>query len=440
MKKTLMVTAIALASAALTGADMLTDREWKFSKTWNAAGNLTKLADGSWQLENTGNAGSITMHCAESEYTVTPGRHYQIIVDMEHSSPGIKSQLLTALPGARRVRKPELRTPMQTGKRAAIEFITRPDERRLALYLSLSGTGKTIVKSVKIEEIDPGNDLIKRPGINWNFIAAPGAQGKMTRLDDGSLQIEKTGGKAHVMGYLTLPLPIKPGRSYLVTMTGKRSVQSARWGLMSHSGSQKSWPSRPAAGKAGELEKVSLTINTADSDNGLRIYAVLHGTGVLEVKSITVEELSTRKEILAGRIWTGNPKTAGTAVKGSDGSWILEKKSDKGILVFAHHGFVKVVPGRHYLIEWLADLAPGQVANSMVYLPSKPKPRTPWPVGKVVSAAGRVKVSQLVTIREGEKEMRVNLVISGKTGKTTVKSSSITELDDEELKKLQQAK
>ena len=440
MKYLTIAAAAVLTSTAISGAELLPGREWKFSKTWNAAGNLTKLGDGTYQLENTGNTGSVTIHCAESEYTITPGKHYLVSVDMEHSNPETKSTLFVALPGARRVRKPELRTPNTAGSHAAIEFVARPDERRLAVYLTLSGTGKSKIKSIRIEEIAPGNDLIQRRGINWNFIAAPGAKGKMSRLEDGSLLIEKSGGNAHVMGYLTLPYPIKSGRSYRVTMTGKRSAGVQRWGLMSHTGSQRSWPSRPAAGKAGEPEKVSLEITAGANDNGLRIYAVLHSAGTLNVTSVVVEELSTRKEILAGRIWTGNPKNAGRAVKNSDGSWSLEKTGDKGSLVFAHHGFFKVVPGKHYLVEWQIDLAPGQKVNSMTYLPRKPKARAPWPGGKVFSSAGKVNVTQIVTAQEGENEMRVNLVVDGKAGKTTVYGCAITELDDEELQKLVPAK
>jgi hypothetical protein len=338
------------------------------------------------------------------------------------------------------VRKPELRTPNVTGSHAAIEFTARPDERRLAVYLTLSGTGKSRIKSIRIEEIAPGNDLILRRGINWNFIAASGAKGKMSRQEDGSLLIEKSEGNAHVMAYLTLPFPIKSGRSYRVTMTGKRSAGVQRWGLMSHTGSQRPWPSRAADGKAGEWEKVALEVTAGAGDNGLRIYAVLHSAGTLNVKSVVVEELSTRKEILAGRIWTGNTKNTGRAVKNSDGSWSLEKTGEKGALAFAHHGFIKVVPGRHYLIEWDVDLAPGQKVNSMTYLPRKPKARAPWPGGKVFSTAGKVKVSQIVTAQEGENEMRVNLVVDGKAGKTTVYGCAVTELDDEELQKIVPAK
>ena len=51
MKKMILV-AVTAAAATLYGADLLTERVWKFAKTWNAAGNLNKLADGTYQLHS----------------------------------------------------------------------------------------------------------------------------------------------------------------------------------------------------------------------------------------------------------------------------------------------------------------------------------------------------------------------------------------------------
>lgn len=439
MKRFFCSIAVMFVCSSLYAAELLENREWKFTKTWNAAGTLKKLADGTYELENTGNAGSISMNCSEDEFAITPGKTYLVTVDLQHSSPEMKHSVFVALPGARYVRKPELRSPRESGNLAAMEFTARPDERRLAVYLTVSGTGKTIVKSVKIEEFTPVPDLIKRPGINWNFIAAPGAKGSMKRASDGTLHIEKTSGNAHVMAYLTLPLPIKAGKSYRVTMSGLPSDSVSRWGLMSHSGSHKSWPSKNCTGEKGALQTASLDVETAANDNGLRVYAVLHSTGSVDVKSIVVEELASKTELLPIKNWVANPSgSKGKAVKNADGSWRIEKLDDKGAMVFTFHGaYLKVIPKRHYLVEWQIQLAPGQKANSMTYLPVKPKSRTPWPGGKVVNADGKIQTAgQLITVQDNESTMRPHLVISGSAGNAIVKSCSITMLDDEELKQI----
>lgn len=439
MKKELLTLCLIFAGISLCSAELLTDRNWKFAKTWNAAGELKKQDNGSYVLENTGNAGSITMTCAEEEFTITPGKRYLVTVDLEHSAPTQKHSLFVALPGARRPRKPELRTPWENRKQAAIEFTARPDERRLAIYFSTSGTGKTTIKSVRVEEYTPVKNLLQRPGINWNFIAAPGATGKYTRLDNGNMLIEKTSGKAHVMSYLTLPMEIKEGKIYRVTISGKPSDKVSRWGVMSHTGSQRPWPSRNASGKPGEWQEAAVEVNAAAGDTGLRIYAVLHHQGSVEVRSITVEESFLRRELLQERLWTVSSLGGQKAVtaKQKDKSWKITKKDDKGQLVFTCHGHpFPIIPGHHYRINWQIIAPVGSKVNSMTYLPRKPKARSPWPGSKAITTDGKLQnVIQIISAEPDEKGMRPHLVISGKAGDIIVKNCTITEISAEDAAK-----
>ena len=72
------------------------------------------------------------------------------------------------------------------------------------------------------------------------------------------------------------------------------------------------------------------------------------------------------EDLLPKRNWAANPSgSKGKAVKLADGSWEITKVEDRGNMVFAHHGFHRLVPGKCYFIEWELKADVGQKAGSM---------------------------------------------------------------------------
>lgn len=291
MKRNCILFGIFVLTLTLHALDLLPDREWELAKTWNATGSLAKSEDGSYLVENTTPNGYLTFNCSFDEYQrLVPGKSYLVRCELERSVPTIKASLFLSLPGARRIRKPELRTEFESTDTIEISFTAKEGERRLALYLMLSGVGKTTIRKITLEEISLEPNLLKRPGVNWR-IAQQESDGATFTKSDGVITLRRIEEPGYAMILNTLPITIVKGKSYRLSVKLLQEAPRLNMGMMFSTGKRSPWPSVPAKGLVSEWETLEMTFRAEEGEENLTVYVVMRGKGSAQIRDFLLEEV-----------------------------------------------------------------------------------------------------------------------------------------------------
>ncbi len=291
MKRHCILMGILLTAFALHAVDLLPNREWELAKTWNAAGSMAKSQDGSYLVENTVPNGYLTFNCSFDEFQgLVPGKHYLVRCELERSTPAIRASLFIALPGARRVRKPELRTEFESTDLVELSFTAKEGERRLAIYLMLSGVGKSTIRSITLEETVPEPNLLKRAGVNWR-IAQQESEGATFTKKDGVITLQRVQDTGYAMVLNALPLPIVKGKNYRLSVKLLQDAPDLRMGMMFSTGKRTPWPSVLSKGIVSEWETLETTFRAEEGEENLTVYVVMRGKGSAQIRDFLLEEL-----------------------------------------------------------------------------------------------------------------------------------------------------
>ncbi len=283
-----------------------------------------------------------------------------------------------------------------------------------------------------------GENLL--PEARW--VANPsGSTGKAVKQDDGSYTVQKDSGKGAVVFTHHGFFKVVPGKKYLVEWDVMLPAgQSA--GTMAYlprkPKARTPWPGGGRVTGNGKWQKVSQLIDAEDGEVSIRLHLVISGSaGTMFVKSCTITEVEG-ESLLPVLNWVANPaNTVGKAVKQSDGSYLVEKGEDRGYLIFTHLGGAKkIASGKFYQIEWDVTADVGMTIGSMVYLPRKPKARSPWPTGEAFFGTGKSsKVIHYLEVKPDESAAQYHLVIRGNAGRCVIKSCSVKEISEAEYRK-----
>ena len=291
MKRNFILFGIFTITLALHALDLLPDREWELAKTWNATGSMAKMEDDSYLVENTVPNGYLTFNCSFDEFQgLVPGKSYLVRCELERSTPSLKASLFLALPGARRIRKPELRTEFESTDTVEISFTAKEGERRLAVYLMLSGVGKTTIRKITLEEITPEPNLLTRPGVNWR-IAQQKSEGATFTKQDGVITLRRIEEPGYAMILNTLPITIVKGKSYRLSVKLLQETPRLNMSMMFNTGKRSPWPSVPAKGVVSEWETLETTFRAEEGEENLTVYVVMRGKGSAQISDFLLEEL-----------------------------------------------------------------------------------------------------------------------------------------------------
>jgi len=280
-----------------------------------------------------------------------------------------------------------------------------------------------------------------------NWAANPsGSKGKAVKLADGSWEINKLDDKGvMVFTFHGGAYKLESGKTYLieweVLVPAGQSAGTMAY-LPRKPKARTPWPTGGSVQGNGKWQSVAQLLTVEPGETGAQLHLTIRGNaGKTIVKSCKITPVDG-VELLPVKNWSATPSnTVGKAVKLADGSWEITKVEDRGSMVFAHHGFHRLVPGKCYFIEWELKADIGQKAGSMTYLPRKPKARSPWPTGEGKFGTGKwMTASQYLKVEDNEADARLHLVISGNAGKTIVKSCKIKEITAEEYNKSLQPK
>lgn len=290
MKKFLLPLIITGTCLSLSGVDLLKNRNWELVRTWNAAGTLSFNKENLPVVENTaGKGGFVTFNCSEDEYIITPEKNYTVRCEFENSSPAIRNSLFVALPGARRIRKPDLRTPWATGNSVEISFRAGKDERRLAIYLSLAGSGKTTIKKISIEENTPPADLLARE-LPWRKAGGDAGRGEFTK-ENGTLTVAANASDGYMLVLNAIPVDIAPGKKITLTAIYQKVLPGTAGHFLFNTGQRRPWPSVALEGEeCGKNYSVSHSFTAAENENHLTVYFSVNKTGKISVKNIFLKE------------------------------------------------------------------------------------------------------------------------------------------------------
>jgi len=287
---------IAFSAFGLTGAEVQKETQWQLVPSRNAAGAARQLADGYFEIDNTGIDGHLMLNCG-SEFAIIPQARYIVSCQVKCDNPIQTITLMLNMPGGRRLRRPLPSTPPVGApaefKSISLDFAAQEGERRLSIYLMLRGTGKTIVRNIKVEKFTPNEELFLSDRRAWKIHQAQNAIGDLTKTATGGYLLRKSGSDGYLSFVPDIPFEIFPGKRYRVEAIIRRDTPAVSCNLMvSMPGAKRTpYPSIGAKKPQGENENLSYEFTAEPDEKNLMIYINMRGIGAVIVSAISLKAL-----------------------------------------------------------------------------------------------------------------------------------------------------
>ena len=289
----------AAVAVSLSAAECLTSNSLNWTSFANQCnGSAVKTADGGYEMSKASGGDAVYLYNKDS-YPVEQGKTYRVSIKLGQCDSRLKPEVMITFPG-NQDRKPASYSVLFKNNAAEAYFTAQPGDKGIRIHLIAKGNGKAKVDSVLVTEAktlpsprtevasDNGN-LLDNDLLDWTYLANK-CKGVAKKNANGSYEVTKESGGDALYFYNKNNYPVKPGKTYRV------SIKLARYDATLNSILMISFPDNkgrnPASYTAllrnGEAE----TIFTAQpGDQGIRIHLVVGEDGTAEVASVVLKEL-----------------------------------------------------------------------------------------------------------------------------------------------------
>ncbi len=288
------------ALCSTSAGELLSAKQWSFLPVEGATGTMTKLSDGSYELDKTNDKGVAFFYCGKNEPAIVPGKTYTVSADFKTSDIGLQAYLMLSMSGAAKPRAPfPVSAPksfLNTFGKILLDFTALEGESNVRIHFCLKGQGKAVVRSIAIEETVLPENLLERPSVEWALRKIEGSAGTMTR-NESAWEIQKTGEQGYLAFVPEKDFSIVPGTHYLVRMEIRKLSPgvSATMMISMPGGKRTPYPTVQSEEETGKMELLSYVFTARPDEKLLRPHLIVKGEGKVWIGKLIVKEISEAK-------------------------------------------------------------------------------------------------------------------------------------------------